>query len=550
MQTGPGSVAFVGAKLREPEPDPTTPRPALGTALLIEDGIITKTGTDAEICAAAEAHGIPVHNVSGATITPGLFDSHTHPLWAVNVTVGVDLAGVDTLEKLREVLAAEHTKLPAGAWLRGWNLEYEPFEETGITYTEFAAAAPGRPIALMFYDLHTAVGNAEALALAGITGPREFADTSEIVVSASGTPTGELREPSAYNLLFAAAPPLSHEEERDALRDMFRTLAAVGLTGGAIMDGSPHTVELLRELEERGELDHRVVVHHWHRVEDTDEDVARVIAAAGQRGRLWECGAIKLFSDGVIDTGTAWLHEVDSQGDGREPFWQDWRRFDDVVHAYHAAGLTIATHAVGDYAVNRVLDVYESLHPRAGLPGHSIEHLEVLSDVEVARIREFGERTGKQLIASMQPLHMQWRSPDHTDNWARRLGVRASTGYRVRDVLEAGGRLVLGSDWPVATFDPRIGMSWARGRQAPGSVAAHTFEPGQRLSGPEALAAYTAWPAAAREWDNRGTLRVGAVGDITVWDQDPAHVSPDWLPKLEVLFTVVEGRVVFRKELV
>ena len=354
-------------------------------------------------------------------------------------------------------------------------------------------------------------------------------------------PTGELREPSAYQLLFAAAPKASHEAQRDALRDMFRRLAATGLTGGAIMDGNVPTVDLLEELESRGELDHRLTVHHWHAVGNTDDDVARVIAAAGRRGELWQTGAIKLFSDGVIDTGTAWLHEVDSLGDGREAFWPSWQRFAEVVRAYHDAGMLIATHAVGDYAVSRVLEVYASLPEREGLPFHSIEHLEVLSDADVAVLAALAD---SGVTASMQPLHMQWRADDGSDNWAVRLGARASTGYRVRDVLDAGVRVVLGSDWPVAQYDPRLGMAWARGRHTPGESSAHVFEPSQRLSGEEALLAYTLWPALARGHDDRGVLRVGAVADLTVWASDPVEASPDELPGVAIVMTVVDGRIV------
>lgn len=528
-----GDLALIGAHLRT-----NTDADGGATALVIRDGRIVQLGTDAEISAAAEAAGIPVRDLGGATITPGFFDSHTHPHWAADVTAGVDLGGLGTLEEIRAALAAEHARLPEGAWLRGWNLEYEPFEETGLRGDVLADAAPGRPVALICYDLHTGLGTPAALAAAGITGAREFEDASEIVVDPDGTPTGELREPTAYQILFDAAPSPSHEAERDALRDMFRRLAAVGLTGGAIMDGKDRTVELLGELEERGELDHRVTVHHWHAVADTDEDVARVIGAKDRSGRLWQTGAIKLFSDGVIDTGTAWLHTVDSCGDGRVPFWPSWERYGEVVRAYHDAGMLIATHAVGDYAVSRVLDVYATLPERPGLPFHSIEHLEVLSDADVAQLR------GSGITASMQPLHMQWRAADHSDNWAVRLGERDATGYRVRDVLDAGVRVTLGSDWPVAQYDPRLGMAWARGRHTPGEPSAHVFEPSQQLSGEEAVLAYTLWPAQARGHADRGVLAVGAVGDLTVWGGDPVTATPDELPELPVRLTVVEGRII------
>ena len=325
---------------------------------------------------------------------------------------------------------------------------------------------------------------------------------------------------------------------------MLRSLAAAGLTGGAIMDGKPGTAELLAELEELGELDQRLTVHRWHAVGDTDEDVAAIIAAKAERGRLWQGGAIKLFSDGVIDTGTAWLHETDTCGDGSVAFWPSWERFGEVVRAYHEAGLLIATHAVGDFAVSRVLDVYATLPERPGLPAHSIEHLEVLSDADLEQLRSFGGPSSSRVTASMQPLHMQWREADESDNWAKRLGARAATGYRVRDVIDAGVTVTLGSDWPVAQYDPRLGMAWARGRHTPGDATAHVFEPDQCLTAEEALFAYTLWPALARGFSDRGVLEVGAVADLTVWGSDPVDASVDELPEIPFTLTVVDGRVV------
>ncbi|MFF8818526.1 MULTISPECIES: amidohydrolase [Leucobacter] len=525
--------ALTGARLIT-----NTPDHAGATALLVEHGRITSLGDDTEIEALAIAAGYPVRDANGATVTAGLFDSHTHPHWAADVTRGVDLGGLGTITEIQAAVASYAATLPADAWVLGWNLEFEPFEATGVRGDLFDAAVTGRPFAAMFYDLHSGLANAAALAAAGVTEAPVFEDMSEVVVDEAGTLTGELREPSAYKLVFDAVPALSHDDERDSLRDMFRTLAAAGLTGGAIMDGKPRTVDLIEELDERGELDHRLVVHHWHAVTDDDEAVARVIASKDRRGNLWESDGIKLFSDGVIDTGTAWLHQPDACGDGTHAFWPDWDRYRSVVRAYHDAGMIIATHAVGDFAVNRVLDAYAELPARGDARPHSIEHLEVLADEDLEKL------TGSGVTASMQPLHMQWREGDDSDNWAVRLGERAATGYRVRDVLETGTRVTLGSDWPVAHYDPRIGMAWARGRSTPGVADAHVFEPEQRLTGEEALLAYTLWPALARGYDDRGVLAPGALADLTIWDGDPVAATPDELVSLAIAATVVDGRFV------
>ncbi len=538
-QTG-SSIAIVGANLRR---NVATKEQVPPTALLVRDGVIAQLGDDEAVRAAVAEGDIQVIDVEGATVTPGLFDSHTHPLWAVNITAGVDLGGITTPGALQSALREEAERAGANGWVRGWNLEYEVFRDGGIDRAVIEQAVGGRPTILLFYDLHTGLATQSALTAAGITGPVEFDDTSEVVVAADGRLTGELREMTAFRMVSDAKPPYSPREEADALREMFYKLGAAGLTGGAIMDGTARTRELLAELENRGELTQRMTVHQWHAVHFDDSDVERIIAAKDERGRLWQGGGIKLFSDGVVDTGTAWLHHPDTCGGGQAAFWPDWDRFRDVVHRYDAAGMTIATHAVGDRAVSEVLAVYSELPPRgAHRAPHSIEHLEVLSDADVAKLGE------SDVTASMQPLHMQWRAPDLSDNWARRLGEgRSGTGFRARSVLNAGARLVLGSDWPVATYDPRVGMAWARGRSDPGRPQERIFEPDERLSAEEALLAYTLWPAQARGHADRGHLSVGAVGDLTIWAEDPVAVSPAEIVGTAILWTIVDGRVVHER---
>ncbi|UTX53520.1 amidohydrolase [Leucobacter aridicollis] len=534
-----GSLAVVGARLRR---NVAESGEGAATAILIEGGVITAVGTDDEIRQAAPA-GIEIIDARGGTLTPGLWDSHAHPDSGAVSTRGIDLGGVSTIAELRDRLAAEHARLAPGEWLEGWNLEYEMFEVGGIDRSAFEEVTGDRPVFLRFYDGHTGLASGAALAAAGVEEPIRYPDGSETVVDETGRFTGELCEMSVLSFMTEAVPMADLEAELDRLEAVLLRFAAAGLTGCAIMDGGPRTREMLRELESRGRLPQRIVVHEWHRVHFTDADQDRIIAAKDERGRLWEGGAVKLFSDGVIDTGTALLHELDTQGEGLRAAWPEWPEYLRVLGRYHDAGMLVATHAVGDRAVNDVLDAYADLPARAaGLPAHSIEHLEVMSDADVAKLG------GSGITASMQPLHMQWRREDNSDNWSQRLGEdRWGTGYRAQSVLDAGARLTLGSDWPVADYDPRVGMAWARGRHDP-SAGQAPFEPGERLTGEDTLLAYTLWPALARGHSDRGHLSVGAVGDVTLFGGDPVAAKPEALPGLPVLLTVVDGRVVHRSE--
>jgi len=134
---------------------------------------------------------------------------------------------------------------------------------------------------------------------------------------------------------------------------------------------------------------------------------------------------------------------------------------------------------------------------------------------------------------------------DGSNPWAARLGSRAARGWRAKDALRRGALPALGSDWPVAQVDPRIGMAWARLRRRPGDRDGHVFEPEQRLTGSEALQGYTAAAAkAVGEEALGGRLTAGRRADLTVFAADPTRVPADELPELPVQLTMVGGRVV------
>ncbi len=312
-----------------------------------------------------------------------------------------------------------------------------------------------------------------------------------------------------------------------------------------MMDGSPASYELFAELEADGGLPLRLIVPLWQQPDAGDEQIAAQLAMRDVGGRRWRGGVAKFFIDGVIDSGTAWLHEPDSEGASQSPFWPDPARYAEVVKRFAGAGFQCVTHACGDRAVIAALDAYAAAGATpANGARHRVEHLETLSDDDIRAVAAAG------VVASMQPLHMQWREPDGSDSWARRLGVeRAARAFRTRDLLDAGVPLALGSDWPVAQGDPRIGMAWARLRRTPGEPGAPVFEPDQALTALEALEGYTSWNAATvGEHERLGRIAPGFAGDLTAFVADPVEVGADELPQLPVALTVVDGEVVHQAE--
>ncbi len=509
-------------------------------ALAISGGRIIAVGTNDQISQYRGAQ-TSVIDGTGKTITPGLIDAHLHPIQGADITVGRDLAGVTSLAELRAALRAEADRVaqrdPNG-WVRAWNLDYAAFENAPLHASTIEDTVRGLPTLILLFDVHTAVASAQAMSIAGITGARNFDDTSEIMVDDRGNPTGELREESAFNLILDITPRLTAEETQERSRQVLLDLRRSGVTGGVLMDGNQASIDLLQALDaSEGGLPIRLQSALIHNPGFSEEQTQHIISQRDTRGSLWHGGLIKLFADGVIDSGTGWLYEPDTHGEGLASFWSDPDEFTRTVNRYARAGFQIATHAIGDRAIGETINAYIEAGVRShGGAAHRVEHVEYMNDADLTRLIDNG------ITASMQPIHMQWRAADGSDSWAERLGAeRAARAWRTGDIVRWGGLLALGSDWPVAELDVRAGMAWARLRRAPGEPDAHIFEPEQVLSPLEALAGYTLWAAQAQGDHDLGKVVPGFRADLTVWDEDPLAVTGDELVDVPIADTFVDG---------
>jgi predicted amidohydrolase YtcJ len=175
---------------------------------------------------------------------------------------------------------------------------------------------------------------------------------------------------------------------------------------------------------------------------------------------------------------------------------------------------------------------------------HRLEHLEALPDDLVQSIPRAG------VVASMQPVHLAALRGDGSGNWNARLGPeRAARAFRMRDLVDAGAILALGSDWPIADADPRNGLAAAQLRRLPSTPPELAVLPDQALTAEESLAGYTTAPAlVAGDAAVAGRIREGMRADLTGLGVDPINASPSELPDNPVWLTVVGGRVAFADE--
>ncbi|MFF5184743.1 amidohydrolase [Streptomyces sp. NPDC000345] len=516
-------LILAGAKVRTL--DPARPH---ATAVAVRDGLIAAVGDESDV-RDWRGPGTEVVPLEGAHLVPGLVDAHSHPVWGLDMATGVDLSGVTGLAGLRAALAGAER---IDGWVVGFGLDHNAFDGRPVDRALVEDVLGGAPAFVRLYDGHSALVSGAALAAAGVTGPREFAQRSEIVCDAGGRPTGHLVEHAAMELVAEVMPRPSRAARRERLAGLLAAMAATGLTGAHVMDaGDP---ELVASVAGETVLPVRLRFAPWCMPGIDRAGLGELVAGQGRGGRHWVVDGVKFFMDGTVEGGTAWLEHADCHGQGTEAFWPDPHAYAAAVRQLHAAGVRTATHAIGDAAVRYVLDVVAGLGE--GARGrHRIEHIETAPDALLPRFAELG------VAASMQPPHTAYTRADGTDEWSRRLGAgRAGHAWRLRDLRDAGATVALGSDWPIAPYDVRAVLATAR---APRGAAAGRAG----LTGLEALEGCTTHAArAAGEAGQAGRIAVGLRADLTALGLDPVEAPADEVAEAPVRLTVTGGHVVHR----
>lgn len=531
MSLKPADLLLVGADVLTLAPG----RPH-ATQVAIAEGKVLAVA-DAGLPAKHRGTRTQIVDLHRATVTPGLVDSHLHPVLGQRSTDGVDLCGCTNLDQVRQVLAVARER---SGWLVGWGLDPNAFGDAPLSAASLGTILDGRLAYITLFDGHSAIASDRALEWAGVTGPRTFSSRSTVVCDEADRPTGLLLEFDALDLVTTILPRPSPTEQQAALAATLAEMAATGLTGAHAMDLDDEALELYRQLEDTNRLPMRLRLAPWCRPGDGRDRWEEIVLLQQRRGRLWEVSMVKFFLDGTIDGGTAWLHEPDCRGESTDAYWQDPDDYSEAVGFFAAAGVQTATHAIGDAAVQHTLDTLQRAAAAGSPVRHRIEHIETLPTDQVPRFGQIG------VVASMQPTHAtDYTRADHSDNWSRRLGDdRADHGWRCRDILEAGGVVTLGSDWPVAPYDPRIVLASAQTRAPTRHPDLPPVGPSQRLTAQQALAGYTLAPAYTAGLEGRsGTITPGAAADLTIFADNPLRVNPRDLPDLPVTMTVLDGVV-------
>ncbi|MGH7522229.1 MAG: amidohydrolase [Gemmatimonadales bacterium] len=476
-----------------------------------------------------------VLRANGGLVMPGFADGHTHFINGGFQLASVDLRDAATPQEFVRRLKVYAARLKPGEWITGGDWDHTLWRGTPLPRHDWIdSVTPNNPVFVNRLDGHMALANGAALRAAGITPETPAPFGGEIT-------SGGVFKDQAMNLIGRAIPDPSPEQRDSALARALAHAASLGVTATANMSASWADLASYRRLARANRLTLRVAVYlpieDWRAIADS-------VVRSGAGDDWVRIGGVKGYMDGSAGSRTAFFFEPFSDSAGYRGLMQqseaDMRAW---IGGADSAGLQLAVHAIGDRANAILLAIYDSVARAHGARDRRfrIEHAQHLRAEDIPK---FG---AQRVVASMQPYHA-------IDD-GRWLGIRIGpqrirTTYAFRTLLDTEAPLAFGSDWTVAPLDPMLGVYAAVTRRTLDDRNPGGWVPEQKITVGETLRAYTygnAWATFnEQKW---GTLAADRFADIVVLDRDPFAAAPESLGTIKPRYTLVAGKVVYRKPL-
>jgi predicted amidohydrolase YtcJ len=505
-------------------------------SLAVREGAIVALGEDAEILR-LKGEATQVLELGGRAVTPGLIDAHSHLISLGRSLESVDLRGAPNFGEVIARVRAAAAKLPAGSWIygRGWDQNLWP-DKAFPQHRELSEQVPEHPVWLQRVDGHAALMNRAAMSAAGLAADVTDPVGGRFLRDGEGRLTGVAID-AAMGIASLRLPRPAEQDIARWIAAGAAQCAAAGLTTVTDMGVSASDLDAYQSVARR--LPIRVAAFL-----ESDESLLRqwfrrgpLVPTAPQGARLWVRG-VKLYADGALGSrGAALLEPYADDPANLGLLTTPGDRMADVAQRSLEAGFQVGVHTIGDRGGLVALDAFEAAlgggKPEARF---RIEHAQVMRPQDIGRMAKLG------IIASMQPTHATSDMP-----WAgARLGERRLAGaYAWRQVLDAGGRLALGSDFPVEEVRPLLGFYAAITRQDLTGNPPGGWRPQERLTREEALRGFTLDAAYSLFLEAFvGSLEIGKRADLVVFDRDPMRVPAPEIPQIQVDLTLVDGKIV------
>jgi hypothetical protein len=493
-----------------------------------------------------------VLDLKGQLVIPGFVESHGHFTGVGNAQLNLNLMKARTWDEIVGMVEQAAKKAKPGAWIYGrgwhqekWDVKPSPSVEGFPTHESLSRVSPNNPVLLTHASGHASFANAKAMELSGVTKDTPNPPGGDFLKDAAGNPSGLFRETASRLIRSGTGEPRRSPAEEAARARQILELAskevlAKGVTSFQDAGSSFADVDLMKQMIDEGRINNRLWIMLRVGNQALAANLAKYRMVDYADGFLTVRG-IKKSIDGALGSRGAWLLEPysDKPGDtGRNTTTVEDIRETARLALEH--GYQLCVHAIGDRANRETLNIFEAAF-KGRTDGQTlrwrVEHAQHLHPADIPRFGQLG------VIASMQGVHCTSDAP----YVLARLGEqRAQEGaYVWQKLMKSGAVVTNGTDAPVEDVDPIASYYATVSRKLKdGSV----FFADQRMSRLEALRSYTINGAyAAFEEDSRGTLEPGKYADLVVLSKDILTVPEDQIPTAEVMYTVVGGKIRYKK---
>jgi len=502
-------------------------------SVAVRGGKIVAVGAK-DACTSALGKVYEPIDLQGGALLPGFIDTHMHPVLLIFFAMNCELGGVASMRELQQKLRDALMRKSDDSWLVGLNFDEQSLREKRVPNRhDLDAVSVERPVVVIKHDGHSVFANTLAIEAAGITASTPDPEAGAIEREEGGFPSGIFRE-TALQLVMNSMPMPGLPVLMESARSTFRHLISLGITSAGVVlqtgaEGPAGSVGAFDTAAMQLFSEHCPLSLYSLLITPDVNDLKglrnSVLDTAPHR-----LGGVKLFADGTFGSSTAYM---------QEPFSDNSQKRGMLMHppeelynrmaAAHNAGWQVCIHAIGDAANRLCVELYGKLFkdfPREGCR-HRIEHASIV-DADVIQ-----EMAGLGVAVSTQPMFI------HSEkDWLRmRLGSeRCKTVYPLRSFLDAGIKVGGASDAPIESQDVLQAIGCCVSREG--------FEPHQRIKIEQALRMYTLDAAYLQfEDDIKGSIARGKRADLVILSEDPVTAQPDNIKDIEVVRTVVGGKV-------